>query len=144
MDANDFIAKLDDQPITEAIQQAEATTSGEIRVFISSQLSETPLDDARKEFHKLGMTRTPGRNAILLFFAPKSGRFALFGDEAIYLRADSGFWSEVTGEMEVLLRAGKLGEAVLLGIRRAGAELSRHFPKNPGDRNDLPDTVVRD
>jgi uncharacterized membrane protein len=80
----------------------------------------------------------------LLFFAPPSSRFAVFGDEGIHLRCGGEFWKTVTGEMETLLRADRLREAVLTGIQQTGAELSRHFPKFPSDRDDLPNTVVRD
>jgi uncharacterized membrane protein len=46
--------------------------------------------------------------------------------------------------MEVELRAGRFGEAVLKGIRGVGSTLAQHYPKHGADRNDLPNTVVRD
>ncbi len=144
MTADEFTATLGDETITAGIRQAEEATSGEIRVFISRHESFHPLEEARREFVRLRMQATPLRNAVLLYFAPVSHRFAVFGDEGIHLRVAPEFWSRTTGEMEALLRAGRFPEAVLLGIQRVGVELTRHFPKHGIDRNDLPDAVVRD
>lgn len=143
MNAKTFQRQIDDQELQAAIREAERGTSGEIRVFISRWASADPLADARREFERLGMTRTPLRNAVLLFFAPESQRFAIVGDEAIHLRCGEPFWQAVAGEMEQLLKQGDTSGAIIAGVRRAGAELTIHFPRHPGDRNDLPNAVVR-
>lgn len=144
MRTDDFTGTVRDEEIAAGIRRAEEATSGEIRVFISRYESPSPLEDARREFVRLGMQATPLRNAVLLYFAPTSHRFAVFGDEGIHLRVAPEFWSRTTGEMEALLRAGRFHEAVVLGVERVGAELARYFPKHGIDRNDLPDAVVRD
>lgn len=143
MNATTFRKKFDDQELQAAIREAEQGTSGEIRVFISRFPSADPLADGQKEFARLGMARTPLRNAVLLFFAPESQRFAIIGDEAIHLRCGEAFWQAVAGEMESILRQGDINGAILAGIRRTGVELAHHFPRHSGDRNDLPNTVVR-
>lgn len=38
-----------------------------------------------------------------------------------------------------MFRAGRFLEGVLIAIDLIGSELSRHFPRAPGDRNELPD-----
>lgn len=144
MKTNEFTQQLDDGRIAEEIRQVEQTTSGEIRVFISKQSSEDPMADARREFHRLQMQATSLRNAVLLYFAPASNRFAVFGDEGIHLRCGPEFWAAITQEMETFLRAGAFNEAIFAGVRRTGVELTRHFPKHAVDRDDLPNAVVRD
>lgn len=143
MKTKSFQQQVDDAQISAAIQTAERGTSGEIRVFISRHPSSDPLAEARREFHRLGMAQTPLRNGVLLFFAPESQRFAIIGDEGIHLRCGEAFWPAVASEMETLLQQGRIGEAILAGIRRAGAELALHFPRHANDRNDLPDAVER-
>jgi uncharacterized membrane protein len=144
MKPSEFIGDLDDKRIAKEIQKAEAGTSGEIRVFISKNPSENPVDDAQREFERLAMHRTPLRNGVLLYFAPLSNRFAIYGDEGIHLRCGATAWQELTAAMELELRAGRFGEAVLKGIRGVGGTLAQHYPKHGADRNDLPNTVVRD
>lgn len=143
MKSQEFHDRLDDARITEAIREAESGTSGEIRVFVADGSPADPIQAAQREFDRLGMNRTPLRNGVLLYFAPRSRRFAVIGDEGIHFRCGTPFWESVARDMESHLRAGCFQEAVLAGVRSAGAELTRHFPKHPGDRNDLPDGVVR-
>ena len=144
MKAREFEKQLDDDAVTTAIREAEAGTSGEIRVFITSGEPADVLASARRDFDRLGMNRTPLRNGVLLYFAPEIRRFAVVGDEGIHFRCGPGFWEAVARDMESLLKAGRLQEAVIAGIRSAGTELRRQFPKHDGDRNDLPDSIARD
>lgn len=139
-----FIEQLEDSRIVAAIVEAEAGTSGEIRVFVTRHSPDDPLAEARRQFEKLGMTRTPLRNAVLLYFAPRNQTFAIIGDEAIHLRCGQTFWERVRTQMTVHLKSGDFTAGVVAGIQAAGLELSRHFPRDPRDRNDLPDSVIRD
>ncbi len=144
MRPEEFIEKLEDDRIVAAISAAEAGTSGEIRVFVTRHSPTEPLTEARRQFEQLGMARTPLRNAVLLYFAPRTRKFAIIGDEGIHLRCGQAFWDKVGEEMTVHLKSGDFTGAILAGIQQAGRELTRHFPKNPLDRNDLPDSVIRD
>ncbi len=144
MDTSDFFDRLDDDRVLAAIREAEAGTSGEIRVFVSRNPAPDALAVARAQFARLGMERTPMRNAVLLFLAPKSRTCAILGDEAIHLRAGQRFWDATEEALEQQLRSGDVTPAITGAVARIGAELARHFPKNDGDRNDLPDQVLRD
>ena len=66
MTAEEFLTNLDDARIAEAIRLAETTTSGEIRVFVSRHPSDQPLEDAKREFHRLGMEATGEGKAVLV------------------------------------------------------------------------------
>jgi uncharacterized membrane protein len=144
MRPEEFVDRLEDEKIVAAIQAAEEKTSGELRVLITRHAPANPLAEARRQFEQLGMTRTPLRNAVLLFIAPRAQTFAIVGDEGIHLRCGQAFWDDVTAAMTERMKAGDFTGALVAGIQRAGAELARHFPKNPLDRNDLPDSIVRD
>lgn len=135
---------LDEPSITAAIRAAESRTSGEIRVFVSRFACEDALVAGLREFARLGMERTPMRNGLLLFFAPVSGKFAVVGDEAVQLLGGDDFVRQITAAIEPPLRAGRVMEAILAGVCRAGELLAGHFPKSTSDRDDLPNTVARD
>ncbi|MBN8246844.1 MAG: hypothetical protein J0L84_05305 [Verrucomicrobia bacterium] len=134
----------DDVLIEAAIREAERRTSGEIRVFISRHPCADPGKSARQEFVRLHMTRTPLRNAVLLYFSPESRTFALAGDEGIQFRCGPGLDAAVAAVVSPELSRGRLGEAILAAVRHLGEELAREFPSHTLDRNDLPDSVIRD
>src|ERR1019366_3144174 len=80
-----ILSKLEHDRIIRAIQEAEAKTSGEIRVYIQrGNLNGDALAAVQKKFHKLGMHRTGERNGVLIFVAPRAHKFAVVGDKAIH------------------------------------------------------------
>jgi uncharacterized membrane protein len=130
--------------IEEAIRAAEAKTSGEIRVFVSRHPCADPGRAARQEFVRLEMSRTPLRNGVLLYFAPESRAFALASDEGIQFRCGPGFEDAVTAVAVARLKEGDLAGALLGAIQSAGDLLAQQFPRHSLDRDDLPNTVIRD
>jgi len=136
--------EADDRLIEAAIRKAERHTSGEIRVFISRHPCPDPGRSARQEFVRLDMTRTPLRNAVLLYFAPQSRAFALASDEGVQFRCGPDLDSAVAEAVAPALREGRLGPAIVAAVHRVGEELARQFPHHTLDRNDLPDAVIRD
>jgi uncharacterized membrane protein len=139
-----FLDELDDQRIVEAIGRAERQSSGEIRVFISEKQVNDVLNEAKVHFLRLGMEKTRGRNGVLIYIAPRSRNFAIVGDVAIHEHCGDQFWQEIAEAMETNLKQERYTEALLLAIERVGAVLAAHFPRQPDDRNELPDEVERD
>jgi uncharacterized membrane protein len=144
MKPKEFIDKLDDNKVTAAITAAEQKSSGEIRVFVSNENPADPLAAAEAQFAKLGMTKTRERNGVLFYFAPKSQRFAVFGDKGIHEKCGRDFWQHIATRISGHLKAGEFTEAVVEAINEIGDVLARHFPRSPDDRNELPNQVVRD
>jgi uncharacterized membrane protein len=144
MHSREFLAQLDEPRIVAEIAVAEKSTSGEIRVFVSQREVDDVVSRAQQRFEKLGMTRTTLRNGVLLYFAPRSRKFAIVGDLAIHEKCGATFWEEVSAEMRAHLKSEHFTEAVLLGIRKAGAVLARHFPRQNDDRDELSNEIARD
>ena len=143
---HDFLRQLDEAAVIQAIQQAESRTSGEIRVFVTTRYVDADeiLNRAASRFEKLGMSTTQDRNAILLYFAPRSQQFALIGDKGVYEKFKAELWHEIASVMAEKLRADRFNEAVISGISMAGDLLARHFPRRTDDRNELPNEIDRD
>lgn len=137
------LPRIEDAKVTAAIAAAEARTSGEIRVFLSSSACADPIAAATAQFERLGMTRTKARNGVLLFVAPRSRNFAVIGDQSVHEKCGPMFWSELAHAMSAHFAEGAFTEGLVLGIERAGALLAQHFPGGPDDHNELPDTVER-
>jgi uncharacterized membrane protein len=144
MKAKEFLTQLEHDAIVKAIGEAESKTSGEIRIFISHKQPDDPVSAAQKAFTHLGMHKTREKNGVLIFVAPRVRKFAIIGDTAVHARCGDEFWKEVAHEISTHFRQGQFTEGILHGIRRAGKLLAEHFPRHPGDKNQLPDDIAHD
>lgn len=137
-----FLSKLEHDRIVDAIRDAESKTSGEIRVFIQrGKLQADPLIPAQKKFHKLGMHKTPERNAILIFVAPRAHKFAVVGDKAIHEKCGEHFWARLVESMREHFRNERFSHALVEAIEEAGKALASHFPKG-STSTELSDEVI--
>jgi uncharacterized membrane protein len=144
MNSREFLAQLDEARIVAEIAQAEKGTSGEIRVFVSEREVDDVVERAERRFEKLGMTRTALRNGVLLYFAPRSQKFAVVGDHGIHEKCGPAFWEEVSAGVREQLRTGHFTDAVIHGVNKVGEVLARHFPRQGDDRDELSNAVERD
>jgi uncharacterized membrane protein len=139
-----FVNRLTHERLHAAIHEAEAKTSGEIRVMISHKSAPDPVAAAQAAFLRLGMEQTKDRNAVLLFVAPRSRTFAVIGDEAVHAKCGDAFWTELAAAMTGFFKRGDFTDGLVHGIQHAGERLAEHFPRAAGDANELPDDVVED
>ena len=143
MRTKEFLSKLEHDRIVQAIRDAESKTSGEIRVFIQrGKLNVDPLNAAQKKFHRLGMHKTPERNAVLIFVAPRAHKFAVVGDKAIHEKCGEPFWQKLVDGMREHFRNEKFSHALVEAIEEAGKALGSHFPKRSTSSNQLADNVI--
>src|SRR4051812_21981507 len=133
MKPKDFIGKLDENHIVAAIAAAEKRTSGELRVWISEKERADALAAARERFAKLGMQKTKHRNAVLIYFAPVSRQFAIWGDTGVHEKCGDNFWKGIAAGMTRSLKEEKYTDAVVFAVKEVGEVLARHFPREPDD-----------
>lgn len=136
------LTRQEAEAIKQAIQEAEQKTSAEIRVVVEKHLDGDPYQKAVEFFEKLGMTKTQQRNGVLIYVARESRKFAIIGDEGIHQHVGDVFWQEVAQEMKTLFQQGQFVEGIKAGVRRVGEVLSKYFPWQEGDINELSDEVV--
>jgi uncharacterized membrane protein len=142
MRSKEFISRLDHDRIVAAIRESEAKTSGEIRVYVQrGELKHPVLEVAQKRFLNLGMQKTHSRNGVLIFVAPRMHQFAVVGDEGIHQRCGNELWDAVVARMSAHFRAERFTDAIVDAVHDVGEVLAAHFPRQPGDRNELPDSV---
>ena len=144
MKTKHFIDQLSDERIVAAIRAAETETAGEIRVFVSHKKIDDPISAAQEHFVKLKMDRTRDRNAVLIFVAPESHKFAIIGDAGLHAKCGESFWSQVAAEMTDHFKRQSWTDAIVHAIRKAGDLLAKHFPKKSDDANELSDKIERD
>jgi len=144
MKPKEFLEQIDETRLLSAIAEAEGKSSGEIRVYVSHRHRTDPLTFAQARFLKLGMTKTAQRNGVLIYFAPRTQQFAVVGDVGVHEKCGDQFWQQVTAKMTPLLKAGAYTDAIVAAIEAIGDVLARHFPRRPGDKDELSNEIIRD
>jgi uncharacterized membrane protein len=135
---------IDVARVEAAIRQAEAQTSGQIRVAVSRFYfwGDVRLA-AQGAFGRLHMERTRLRNGVLIFVAPRRRRFAVVGDAGIHACVGDDSWQAIAQEMGHRFHEGELTGGLERGIAAIGDHLARHFPADSSRQaNELPDAVV--
>ncbi len=143
-----FLGMTDFDAVSDAIKAAESHTSAEIRVHLERRLPRRffgarvdALARARRLFTKLGMHRTAERHGVLIYLAVDDRTLAVVGDVGIHGRVGDRLWHRVRDAMLEKLCAGAPREAIIGAIEGIGHELARHYPRRPGDTNELGDEV---
>ncbi len=146
--ARRFLSDADFKAVVHAIVAAEAQTSGEIRVHLERRVPRRRdnkqgdvFQRAHEVFSHLGMHRTAERHAVLIYLALEDRRLAIVGDEGIHGRVGDPYWARVRDLMVEKLKAGAPRDALLAAIHQVGRALQEHFPRRPGDSNELSDQV---
>jgi uncharacterized membrane protein len=124
-----FINQIDEARILAAITEAETKTTGLIRVLVSKRHCDDPLAAATEHFKALKLDKTPQHNAVLIFIAPRSHTFAIYGDMLIHARGGQSFWNTIRDDMARHLKESRFTDALLHAISQAGKLLAEHFPR---------------
>jgi uncharacterized membrane protein len=134
--------------IASAVQEAERDTSAEIRVHLERTVPRRPgeagpdtLGRARQVFVTLGMHQTALRHGVLIYVALEDHRVAILGDEGIHTRVGEDYWAGIRDLMVSRFRQGAAGPGLIEAVGDLGRLLARHFPRRPGDTNELSDSV---
>jgi uncharacterized membrane protein len=135
--------------IEQSIQASESQHSAEFRFAIETSLDVptllrgcNPRERAVEVFSNLGIWDTAANNGVLIYL--------LLSEHAIEIVADRGYndkvsareWQDICDAMRALFQGGHYREGALRGIEMITAEVSRHFPPDPNDRNELPNKPV--
>jgi uncharacterized membrane protein len=136
-----FMSEADLDAVTRAIAEAEAGTSAEIRVHLEQAWDGDPVARAVEVFERIGMHRTAERNGVLVYAAVKTRKLAVIGDEGIHTRVGEAYWQRLVDGMLDHFRARRPRDGFVHALRDLAAALRQHFPRRPGDVNELSDRV---
>ncbi len=144
-----ILTAQDLRELTAVIAEAEKETSGEIRVVVRHRRTwrERKLalhELALKEFHHLGMHKTRDRTGVLILLLLSERKFHIIADEGIHGKVAEGTWDRVAARMSAHFKEGKFLHGLSEAIRAVGNTLAGHFPRNPNDRNELPDQIIEE
>lgn len=127
--------------ITDAIENAELATSGEIRLHVDNYCKGDVLDRAVYIFEQLKMHKTALRNGVLFYVAVCDKKFAVIGDVGINQKVPVDFWEEIKNDVIQNFKKNDFGNGLSEAILKAGQQLKTHFPYQTGDTNELENNI---
>jgi uncharacterized membrane protein len=132
--------------IEKTIRDSERRHDGEIRFAVEAALHPAQLwrgvgarQRAIEVFSELRVWDTERNNGVLIYLLLAERDFEIVADRGFNGKVAADEWQQVCSRMESALREGRHAEAVIAGIEALSAIVARHFPPQPGDRNELPD-----
>jgi uncharacterized membrane protein len=134
----------DKQMLVQAIQAAEKTTSGEIRVYVESRTKKgDALSRATEIFFKNKMNATKERNGVLVYVAVEDRKLAIYADQGIYDKVGVEFWYSQVQEMTSHFKEENYVNGMSVVIAEIGKALTHHFPYDRvSDSNELSDEIM--
>ncbi len=139
-----FLSDDDLEAIMRAVAEAERHTSAEIRVHLDHASPGDALQRAIKIFERLGMHKTAHRNGVLVYISVTDRKLAIVGDKGIHERVGEEYWQGlVAGVLERMRQQGPR-DGLEHALAEVGRALGHHFPRRPGDKNELSDEVSFD
>ncbi|CVK16844.1 TLP18.3, Psb32 and MOLO-1 founding protein of phosphatase [Apibacter mensalis] len=134
----------DEEYIIEAIRQAEAMSTGEIRVHLDQNLKGDALATAQSIFTKLGMEKTKDRNGVLFYVSENKKKIAIIGDINIHKYVYQNFWDELLKEITLSFKDEKYKEGLINAILKTGTKLKKFFPTDGKNiENELSNEISR-
>jgi len=142
-----YLTDEDLSRIKDEIAKVEQSTSGEIRLSLREKRKfmdklYQPNELAVRDFEKLGMANTKDKSGILIFVLFEERFYDILADEGIYEKISDEVWNNLEVKLKDEFSQGSYVNGILHVVNKMGEILSREFPRNADDANELPDEVV--
>ncbi len=132
--------------IAATIAYVETGTSAAIRVCIREERDHDEAglsieDIAKREFLKLEMEKTTGRNGILLFILFEERKFYVYGDEGIHTRVNPETWTDIAATLGEHFKHAHYEDGIHDALRKILSHIHTSFAPT-GSANELSNEVV--
>lgn len=97
---------------------------------------------ALEAFYEKGLYKTCGNTGVLFFLSLYERKVWVLADKGIYEKIHQETVESFAKAVSQGMKEGRGGEALCKAIRDAGNLLSRHFPLEPGDTDELANKVI--
>jgi putative membrane protein len=97
---------------------------------------------ALASFTEQGLHYTKNHTGILLFVSLLEHRVEVLADRGINEKVEAGTWDEVVAILRMGLKSGTAADSFCTAIGRCGEILAAHFPRQPDDKDELPNRLV--
>ena len=100
------------------------------------------MERALEVFDELEMHKTAAQNAVLIYVGYKNHLCAIVGDKGIHQFVDVAYWLLQCDLMIEQFKQKAYTQGIVDAIDRISDILSRHFPIQPDDVNELSNEVI--
>ncbi|CAN5188523.1 hypothetical protein BH10PSE9_BH10PSE9_13820 [soil metagenome] len=97
---------------------------------------------AVQQFLAHGLHTTEARTGALIFVSLVERHAEIVADAGIAAKVDQATWDAAIAALLAEVRQGRLAGGLVAAIEQVGAELARHFPPHPRDRDELPNDPI--
>ena len=136
-----FFTDEEKKLLVQEITDAEAMTSGEIRVHIEPNCKIDVLKRATEVFRKLKMDKTKHANGVLIYIAHDDKKLAILGDKGINTVVPANYWEDIKEVMREHFKKGEYYGGTAFAIRETGSHLKQYFPHQRDQQNELPNEI---
>lgn len=137
-----FLSETESANINSAIKNAESKTSGEIKLVMARHCWGKIETKAAKISRELGLGKTKERNCVLILFIVTNHEFFIHGDQGIHERVGQEFWNDIRDKMVDAFKQDEFGEGISQGVFLIGEKLSRYFPHQHDDIDEISDEII--
>jgi putative membrane protein len=113
------------------------------RLFSAAEADRAARGAAFRVFAERGIHRTKHRTGVLVLIAELEHRAVILGDEGVHARVHDEGWARHVEHLVRRIREGRTADGIVEVVTELEDLLAAHFPRSPGDVNELPDAVVR-
>ncbi len=96
---------------------------------------------ALEQFAIRGIARKKDRSGILIFVSLAERYARIVADEGIAGRVTQAEWQGAVDALVSHCSSGRIADGFISAIETCGAVLATHFPRTPGNRDELPDRI---
>lgn len=97
---------------------------------------------ALASFTQHGLHYTRDHTGILILVSLLEHRIEVLADRGINAKVEPGTWQEISRILVGGLKSKQTCDAFCQAIARSGEILATHFPRQPDDKDELPDSLV--
>ncbi len=129
MNPEELFREEDKLAIQSAIDSAEASAVGIIRLHVEKTAGRDIMKRLRDVFNSYGMRDSTFNNNVLIYVAVRDKKVAVFADDGFVSAVNDTFLQDTAEGIAEGFKLGEYGNAVVGAVRSIAAEMSRHFPK---------------
>ena len=97
---------------------------------------------AMEQFFSQNLHHTEQRTGLLLFVSVAERYVEIIADKGINDKVELDQWSEIVTSFIAQVKDDQICQGFLQAIETCGEILTKHFPIEPGDKNELPNHLV--